>query len=120
MKKEKSLFASSISLFLSLFLVSAVFAEDQAPTYSGDLWTRPTLTGDWGGLRNDLARKGVTFDMSLTQIGMGVISGGKDIAWEYSGVGNMTMHIAITIIISIKDCPFCEIENLFIIMIQLE
>jgi len=34
--------------------------------YSGDLWNRSTLTGDWFGVRNDMAAKGITFDMSLT------------------------------------------------------
>jgi hypothetical protein len=38
-----------------------------SPNYSGDFLTRSTLTGDWGGLRNDLAKMGITFDVSLTQ-----------------------------------------------------
>ena len=62
-------------------------------TYSGDLWARSTLTGDWGGTRDELAKKGVTFDMSLTQTGMSVISGGKDQGWEYSGRGDIVMNM---------------------------
>jgi len=78
-----------------LFLIAQAGAEEAAPakTYSGDFWTRSTLTGDWGGLRNDLAEKGVTFDMSLTQVGIGLISGGKDTGWEYSGRGNITINM---------------------------
>src|SRR5262245_30617976 len=53
--------------------------------YSGDLWTRSTLSGDWWGLRNDLAAKGVTLDMSLTQAAQGIVHGGKDTGWQYSG-----------------------------------
>ena len=36
--------------------------------YSGDLWTRPALTGDWGGLRNELSQKGLKFELSVTQV----------------------------------------------------
>jgi porin len=61
--------------------------------YSGDLWHRSTLTGDWGGSRNDLAAKGVTFDMSLTQVGQGAIDGGKDEGWAYGGRGNLTINV---------------------------
>jgi porin len=70
-------------------------AEDAAPAhpYSGCCFTRSTLTGDWGGARNELASKGVTFDLSLTQIGQGVVSGGKDGTWEYGGRGNLTTNL---------------------------
>jgi porin len=67
--------------------------EGAVGTYSGDIWTRSTLTGDWGGTRDDLAQKGVTFDLSLTQIFQGVVNGGKDRSWEYGGVGNMTVSV---------------------------
>ncbi len=93
MQNKSSFFMSIVLLLSCLFIVSVVFAEDQTPTYSGDLWSRSTLTGDWGGLRNDLAKKGVTFDMSLTQVGIGLISGGKDTGWEYSGRENITINV---------------------------
>jgi len=40
-----------------------------------DLWTSPTLTGDWGGYRSRLKELGVTFVGNVTQFGFG-ISGG--------------------------------------------
>ena len=63
---------------LVLMLTSSAFAEekDAAKSYSGDFWARSTLTGDWGGTRNDWAAKGITFDINLTQTGMSNISGG--------------------------------------------
>lgn len=61
--------------------------------YSGDLQTRSTFTGNWGGSRNDLASKGFTFDLSLTQIYQGVVSGGKKEDWEYGGRGNLTINV---------------------------
>lgn len=83
--------ASCILLLGAAFCVRAT-AEDatSAQSYSGDFLTRSTLTGDWLGLRNDLAAKGVTFDATVTQIEQGVVSGGKDGSWEYGGRGDLT------------------------------
>ena len=62
-------------------------AADAAPAnpYSGDLWTRSTLSGDWGGIRNQLAEKGILFDLRLTQAAQGIVQGGKDTGWQYAG-----------------------------------
>ncbi len=46
-------------------------------SYGGDLWTRPALTGDWGGLRNQLAEKGVKTDIEVVQYLQGNAHGGK-------------------------------------------
>lgn len=56
------------------FCISAVGmpAWAQAPP---DLWTRPTLTGDWGGLRPYLDGKGITFTLNYT----------NDFLWNASG-----------------------------------
>ena len=75
-----------IFFHLAAFAVTAGAGEAPPATpYSGDLWTRSTLSGDWWGVRNQLAEKGVTIDMSLTQVGQGIVHGGKDIGWQYSG-----------------------------------
>ena len=80
---------------LMVTIASSAFAEekDAAKTYSGDFWTRSTLTGDWGGTRNEWAAKGITFDINLTQTGMSNITGGKKQGWEYSGRGDMVMNL---------------------------
>ena len=39
-------------------------AAAEPPT--NDFWTRPTLTGDWGGLRSRLEDRGVTFALEYT------------------------------------------------------
>jgi len=76
-----------------LCAVSLAVADEpgQNNLYSGDFLKRSTLTGDWGGLRNDLARKGVTFDVSVTQTYQGVVDGGKGSSWEYGGRGDLTL-----------------------------
>ena len=67
-------------------------AEPEAPAffrldYSGDIWERPALTGDWGGSRNEMARKGISFELNLEQTIQGNAHGGKDTnnAFRYSG-----------------------------------
>ena len=83
------------SLFhLATFAVTAGGGEAPSATpYSGDIWTRSTLTGDWGGLRNQLAEKGVTLDLSVTQIGQSVVNGGKSGAWQYGGRGDIILNL---------------------------
>ena len=61
--------------------------------YSGDLWSRSTLTGDWGGFRNEWAAKGVTIDMDTIHIGQGVVNGGKSGAWQYGGRGDLDVNV---------------------------
>jgi len=53
------------------------------PDYSGDLYNRPALTGDWGGLRQQLAEKGVTFRFNWYQAVQGIVDGGTDNRWAY-------------------------------------
>ena len=94
MINKRSVIAAAIILFGILLSVNAG-AEEAPPasTYSGDFWSRSTLTGDWGGVRNDLAQKGVTFDLSLTQIYQGIVDGGKERVWHYGGRGDLNIHV---------------------------
>ncbi len=80
---------------LGVALCRPAAAEDASPAnpYSGDFFTRSSLTGDWGNARNDLAAKGITFDARVTQIGQGIVSGGKNGTWEYGGRGDLTGHL---------------------------
>jgi porin len=82
-------FAKTATLILLLAIshganATAADAPPDQP-YSGDLWTRSTLSGDWGGMRNQLAAKGIVFDLSLTQAAQGIVHGGKDTGWKYGG-----------------------------------
>ena len=74
-------------------------AEDKIPRmipvvdYSGDFWTRPALTGDWGGVRQDLMNKGIQFNLSLTQVIQGNAVGGSTNDWYY--MGNLRYEIKV-------------------------
>jgi porin len=87
--------ALRIALMVAVCLGAASRAAADEPgrstPYSGDLSSRSTLTGDWGGSRNELAGKGFTFDASLTQIGQKVVEGGKVNSWENAGRANLTV-----------------------------
>ena len=72
---------------------SATDKSSSEGPYSGDFWRRSTLTGDWGGFRNELAAKGVTVDFNLTQVYQGVVGGGKENAWKYGGRGDLTFNV---------------------------
>jgi len=66
----KRLAATVISLLIfatGMVCSPKAFADDGTTSYAGDLWFRSTLTGDWGGVRDDLAKKGVTVDFSLKE-----------------------------------------------------
>jgi porin len=74
--------------FLLAIPLGAELEAQEAPAekpYSGGIGSRTTLSGDWWGFRNELAAKGVTIDMSLTQAAQGIVHGGKDAGWQYSG-----------------------------------
>jgi porin len=81
------------AVLLGLGVELTLAEAPSAPSYSGDLWNRSTLTGDWFGVRNDLAAKGITFNMSLTQVYQGIVSGGKDETWKYGGRGDLTFNL---------------------------
>jgi porin len=48
------------------------------PTWGGDLASRPRLTGDWGGVRDELGKKGVVFDLDVYWMPQAITGGGKD------------------------------------------
>jgi porin len=85
----------AVMLLLGVSLSAEIQAQETSPAnpYSGDFWSRSTLTGDWGGARDDLAKKGVTFDLSLTQVYQGVVDGGKNKLWNYGGRGDLNINV---------------------------
>ena len=84
----------AFGLIATLVGPAVVTAQTAAPpTYAGDIWSRPRLTGDWGGFRDDLARKGVVFDADLLLTPQGVLSGGRDTAVEFWGNAEYTLNV---------------------------
>ncbi|TAK63536.1 carbohydrate porin [Methylobacter sp.] len=69
-----------IALLSSIALSNAAQCDETADetNFSGDLLSRSKLTGDWRGIRNEMAEKGVTLDLDATQVTQHVASGGYD------------------------------------------
>jgi porin len=60
---------------------------------SGSLWSRDTLTGDWGGLRSKLANRGLTLDIQVTEFYQGLLSGDGNDDFEFSGRADVMTHL---------------------------
>ena len=67
-KADMRRLASILVTLLALTLLAAPADAqpiDVPATWGGDFWDRPRLTGSWGGLRDELGKKGVVFDADL-------------------------------------------------------
>ncbi|HEY7539309.1 MAG TPA: carbohydrate porin [Methylomirabilota bacterium] len=84
-------------LVLGLVLLAAVPASaqpyDVPPTWGGDIWSRPRLTGSWFGLRDDLGKKGVVFDVDLLLTPQSVMTGGVETGSEFWGNAEYTLNV---------------------------
>ncbi len=88
---------STIALVVLSLLVASPPADaqpvDVPDTWGGDIWSRPRLTGDWGGLRDELGRKGVVFDLDLLETPLGVVSGGRSTGADAWGNVDYTLNV---------------------------
>ena len=66
---------------------------DVPPTWGGDLESRPRLTGNWGGLRDELGKKGIVFDVDLLLTPQEVTSGGRSTGGGTWGNVDYTLNI---------------------------
>ena len=63
------------------------------PGWSGDLWTRSQVSGNWLGARDALAARGVTFYGDITQYYQGVAAGGLAQQFRYGGRGDYLVDL---------------------------
>jgi len=63
------------------------------PTWGGDFLSRARLTGDWGGFRDEMGKKGVVLDVDLLLTPQGVVSGGRDTGAEFLGNAEYTLNV---------------------------
>jgi porin len=63
------------------------------PTWGGDFESRPRLTGDWDGVRDELGKKGVVFDLDALLTPQGVVSGGRSSDTDLWGNLEYTLNI---------------------------
>jgi porin len=79
------------------FLAAQVPARAQPvevpPTWGGDLGSRPRLTGSWLGLRDELGKKGVVFDIDLLLTPQSLAAGGRNTGAEFWGNADYTLNV---------------------------
>jgi porin len=89
-------YASAIALSVAL-LTTQVRAHAQPvaipSTWGGDLLSRSRATGDWFGLRDQLGKKGVVFDVDLPLTPQGVTTGGRNTGAEFWGNADYTLNV---------------------------
>lgn len=56
-----------------------------------DFWSRPTLLGDWLGVRPALGQHGIAAQADFTQFYQGVASGGNEQVFRYGSKMNLTL-----------------------------
>ena len=85
-----------LAVVAATLVVPAVATAQLTPmpqTYSGDLWSRPRLTGDWGGWRDEAAKRGIFLDVDLNQTLQGVADGGRAGKQAYWGSTTYTLNV---------------------------
>jgi porin len=63
------------------------------PPFGGPWDSRPKLTGDWFGVREDLRDNGFTFDISSTSYYQGTASGGLQDTFRYGGRDDYLLNV---------------------------
>ena len=87
------LLALGLTAFVSALPAPAMAQFDGPEKYGGDLFSRPRLTGDWGGTRDEMAKRGVFFDVDFLQILQGVQTGGRKNDVSYWGEAGYTLTV---------------------------
>ena len=92
---ERGLKAWLFILSLAFLAPNAARAQpyDVPATWGGDILTRPRLTGDWGGVRDELGKKGVVLDVDLLMTPQVVMSGGRSTSGNFWGNVDYTLNI---------------------------
>jgi len=62
-------------------------------TWGGDFGSRPRLTGSWGGVRDELGKKGIVFDVDVLLTPQAVVSGGRSTDSDLWGNAEYTLNI---------------------------
>jgi porin len=73
--------------------VSSTATAPSPPPFGGPWDSRLKLTGDWGGLRDDLRDHGITLDISATEYYQGTASGGLHDGSEFGGRADYLLNI---------------------------
>lgn len=91
--------------FLTTTLLAAIPFYSHAQT-ARPWYEQPQLTGDWGGVRTNLAKEGVHVHFNLTSQFGGVVSGGKAQGHDYAQQLNAGMDFDLAKLIGLQGGSF--------------
>ena len=94
--RAKCGFSSLLASTLLIGLVPDSFAlgpVEVPSTWGGDLTSRERLTGDWGGVRDEMGKKGVVLDANMFLLPGGVVSGGYKTGAQVWGNVDYTLNL---------------------------
>ena len=83
----------AVTLAVCAPVVATAQPYDVPPTWGGDFWSRPRLTGDWFGFRDEMGKRGVVVDIDFLQILQGNATGGRDTGVSYGGTADYTLNV---------------------------
>jgi porin len=85
----------TLGLALALLAVSSACAQpvEIPSTWGGDFLSRPRLTGDWFGFRDEMGKKGIVVDVDMLLLPQGVVSGGQDESGQFWGNAEYTLNV---------------------------
>ncbi|MDT4290346.1 carbohydrate porin [Methylomonas sp. MO1] len=98
-KNNKRLNRTSLSLVGSVLLMglsssaNALGPVAVPETWGGDLASRERLTGAWGGIRDDMAKKGVVLDANMLLLPGGVATGGRETGADFWGSVDYSLNL---------------------------
>jgi porin len=79
--------------FMTLSHQASAQPVEVPPTWGGDILSRPRLTGDWGGLRDELGQKGIVLDVDLLLTPQVVMGGGRNTGGDFWGNVDYTLNV---------------------------
>lgn len=88
------LYKSSLALVVLILTAAQSFAEGlwPVPDYTGNLQQREALSGDWAGMRTQLANKGITLSVDNITTYQSILDGGRDEVDEIGGSLDYELH----------------------------
>lgn len=84
-----------LAAIMGLALSAPVWAQPYPvpPTWGGDIGSRPRLTGDWGGQRDEWAKAGFVLDQDVYWTASSIVDGGKNQTGGNWGNAVTSMHL---------------------------
>jgi porin len=79
--------------FMILSASARAQLADVPATWGGDILSRPRLTGDWDGLRDELGKKGIVLDVDLLLTPQIVMGGGRNTGGDFWGNMDYTLNV---------------------------